>query len=76
MTSISDASQGHLLTHSGHLNLYLKPLPPLYVCSGVLNIPEINFVNSTLRGGGVPHNVVTWDTVASEMPSMKHFVTI
>ena len=66
MTSISDASQGHFLTHSGHLNLYLKPLPPLYVCSGVLNIPEINFVNSTLCGG-VPHYVVTWDTVASEM---------
>ena len=32
---------GTPLTHSGHPNLYLKLLPPLYVCSCVLNISEI-----------------------------------
>ena len=57
---------GTPFTHSGNPNLYLKLLSPLYVCSCVLNISEINVVNSTLCGG-VPHYVVTWDTVASEM---------
>ena len=57
---------GTPLTHSGDPNLCLKFLPQFRAMSYVLNIFEINFVNST-SCGGVPLHVVTRDTIASEM---------